>query len=143
MDELRKIVIQDAAAMLIAYPDRANHGLFQLPVFHSQAFRDFMNGMNRHLEDSKAPYDASLKEVLPGVHERFDGLRSDFSLMRHENKEQFESIPRNIGQILRRLIRETVGALNHAVNQDDLTSLSLTSRTSTSPSEGAPEEPPW
>ena len=51
MDELRKVVIQDAAAMLIAYPDQANlHGLFQLPVFHSQAFHEFKNGMKCHLK---------------------------------------------------------------------------------------------
>ena len=55
--------------------------------------------------------------------------------MQHENKYQFESIPQNIGHILWYLIQETVGALNHAVNQDESKSL-----TSTSSSEGAPPE---
>ena len=40
MDELGSVVIQDAAAMLLQFPDCANHGLFQLPVFQSQAFTE-------------------------------------------------------------------------------------------------------
>ena len=83
MDELRKLIIQDAAAMLIAHPDCANHGLFQLLVFQSQIFIDFKNKMRRHLEDSKVQYDASINKVLLGVHEQFDGLWSIFSLMQH------------------------------------------------------------
>ena len=38
MDEMQRVVIQDAAVMLLEFPDCAHHGLFQLPVFQSQAF---------------------------------------------------------------------------------------------------------
>ena len=58
MDELQSVIIQDAAAMLIDCPDRAHHGLFQLPVFQSQSFDEYMNGMKHHLEESQAPHDA-------------------------------------------------------------------------------------
>ena len=54
MDEMRSVVIQDAAVMLLEFPDRAHHGLFQLPVFQSQAFAEYTNGMKRHLEQSQA-----------------------------------------------------------------------------------------
>ena len=36
--ELRKIILQDAAAMMIEYPERESHPLFQLPVFQTSAF---------------------------------------------------------------------------------------------------------
>ena len=45
MDEFWMVIIQDAAAMLIASPDCANHGLFQIPVFKTQVFQDFIVAM--------------------------------------------------------------------------------------------------
>ena len=42
MDELQTVAIQDAAAMALQNPERFRHGLFLLPVFLSQDFRDYM-----------------------------------------------------------------------------------------------------
>ena len=76
MDEFRTVIIQDAAAMLLASPKRANHGLFQLPIFRTQAFADFVSTMKSHLNASKAPYDASFATVMPAMHSRMDSMNS-------------------------------------------------------------------
>ena len=54
MDELQSVIIQVATAMLLDCPNCAHHGLFQLPVFQSQAFAEYMNGVKCHLEQFQA-----------------------------------------------------------------------------------------
>ena len=77
MDELQYV---DTPTMIIPCPDRANHGLFKLAVSQSQAFVQIMNGMREHLESSRAPYNASIDEVLPGIHQQMDAIGSDVCL---------------------------------------------------------------
>lgn len=58
--------------------------------------------MEKHLKASKAPYDASLQEVLPGVQERFDALNSCFHVVADECKElkvEVKEIPQKIQQV--------------------------------------------
>ena len=105
MDELLSVVIQDAAAMLLECPDCAYYGLFQLPVFQSQAFTDYdMNGMKHHLEISQAPYKAQIDQVLPGVHWRMGGMGSNINYVRQKvikhNKMQMEAMSFTISEVL-------------------------------------------
>ena len=120
--------------MLIDYPDRAHHGLFQLPVFQSQAFTDYMNGMKHHLEESQAPYDARIDQVLPGVHSRMDGMGSNLNYVmhkvdRHETEmvSLKETMPRDFREVLNFFWQDAVNDLAFAVN-----SPSRTTRRSTS-----------
>ena len=106
MDVLQSVVIQDAAVMLHNCPgDCAHHGLFQLPVFQSQTFTEYMNGMKCHLEESQAPYyNARIDQVLPGVHSRMDSLGSNLNYIRHKkvdkHKMQMETMPTTIQEVL-------------------------------------------
>ena len=89
MDDLRYVIIQDAAVMIIFFPDCANHGLFQLPLC-SQAFFEFTTEMKAYLEKAKAPYNASLEDVLPGVHQQFDAINSsNIGLVAHQNTKLY------------------------------------------------------
>ena len=82
MDELRSVVILDTAVMLLDCPDC---GLFQLPVSQSQAFTEnTMNGTKCHLEQSQAPYNTQIDQVLPGVHSRMDGMGSNLNYVRQK-----------------------------------------------------------
>jgi hypothetical protein len=69
--KLNEIFLQDAAAMLILIPERANHAIFrELAVFDTEAFKKFKDIMKYHLQLSKDPGDACWDSVLPpGVHQ--------------------------------------------------------------------------
>ena len=58
--------------MLVLYPTRLKHGLFEMPIFLSPHWPIFVSKVQRVLSTSKAPWDASLESVLPGVHSRLD-----------------------------------------------------------------------
>jgi len=82
MDEMQTVAIQDAAAMVLQHPERYEHGIFSLPVFQSPEFKEYMSRMKEHLEESTAPYDTSLEQVLQGVQSRFDTLNSNVGLVK-------------------------------------------------------------
>ena len=103
MDELRSAIIQDPAVMLLDLPDCAQHGLFQLPVFQSQASTEYMNGMKHHLEQSQAPYNTWIDQVLPGVHSRMDSMGGNLSFVREKvdkHESQMKLIPSTIHEVL-------------------------------------------
>ena len=65
---LNEVFLQDAAAMMVLHPERANHPLFDtLPVFATVEFADFKAEMQQALSTEECPLDASLEKVLPGV----------------------------------------------------------------------------
>ena len=71
------VVLQDAIAMLLS--DR-KHCIFDLPVFHSPAFEDFLNLIQIHQNSMLDPSDVTLEQILSGVCNRFSNLYSDMSL---------------------------------------------------------------
>ena len=94
MMTLNRVFIQDAAAMLVLFPERIDHPLFRLEVFQSEEFhvsfflfllllllfftnsvlyfKRFKLKMQVTLNDKNvSPLDATLESVMPGVHQRF------------------------------------------------------------------------
>ena len=51
MDNLRDVIIQDAACMILR--GRVDHIVFKLKVFRSKEFLDFVKVMDEHLKTSK------------------------------------------------------------------------------------------
>jgi Centromere DNA-binding protein complex CBF3 subunit, domain 2 len=75
--QLRIVVLQDAAAMLLS---SRKHCLFDLPVFQSPAFEDFLNLIQIHQNSMLGPSGVTLEQILPGVCNWLSNLHSDMSL---------------------------------------------------------------
>lgn len=82
---LRRIVLQDAAAMMVlggqgdeSHSARLSHGLFELPLFQSQEFRLFVSIMRQKLIVEAAPSNdpnvRTLARIVPGVNRRFEDM---------------------------------------------------------------------
>ena len=76
LEQLQTVVIQDAAALAVRFPTRMKHKLFELPVFQSVAFSEYTATMRATLDQSIAPWDASLEQIMPGLNTRFNSLQS-------------------------------------------------------------------
>jgi len=113
--ELNTIYIQDAAAMMILYPEQCNHPMFkEVPVFQSELFRQFKDTMQDLLINEKSPLDANLEAVLPGIsrwqsvnHQALMGVRqtvdqlstnvvAGFQKIAEDSKAQREASDRNL-----------------------------------------------
>jgi len=66
--QLNVVFLQDAAATLALYPERACHPVFELPVFLTADFKEYTTLMGQSLATENNPMDADLERVLPGVH---------------------------------------------------------------------------
>jgi hypothetical protein len=91
--DLNKIFVQDAAAMMVIFPERAEHAIFnEMPCFQCSEFevrknwiicrlclwyqskntstyvQVYTETMKKALEEEKSPLDANLETVLPSVH---------------------------------------------------------------------------
>ena len=82
MKDLAEIVIQDAAALAVEFPERMAHPMFQSPIFRSIEFQEYLHEMKVHLETSKSPFDSSLEQILPGVNGRLNGQQTQLSEIR-------------------------------------------------------------
>lgn len=70
MCELNDVLLQDAAAIMVLHPERADHSLFRdMEVFRSPEFEAFKNEVQFAIENERCPLDAKLETVLPGVHQ--------------------------------------------------------------------------
>ena len=102
MDELQTVLIQDMAALIVVGVNRTDHCLFDLELFKSPEFRLFVGKMRSHLQVAKAPFDASLQEVLPGVQQQFDAIDSDFHVLTDKWQEpdlQMKAMPQKLQEI--------------------------------------------
>jgi hypothetical protein len=80
MEQLRVVILQDAA-VLMDDQNRFSHQLFvQLDVFSSVAFQNFRREMRDSLPNLVDPSSASVSAVLPGVKERLDRIGHDLSV---------------------------------------------------------------
>jgi hypothetical protein len=130
MDEMQTVAIQDAAAMALQDPERTRHGIFSLPVFQSPEFQEYMIRMKDHLAGSKAPYDTSLEQVLPGVQSRLDTLNSNVGLLKRylhqlvqdseRHSTEIEALPHSVAQLnehaLATLLQRVLAAGSLAAN---------------------------
>ena len=116
MGTLRKIILQDAAAMIVQNPERAAHPIFEMDVFKTEEFSTFVRSMKVCLENSPSPLDSNLEVVLPGVHRRLDTIQGQVDTVYEIVKEGFSSmksmirteIKASLGPAVRECIREVM-----------------------------------
>ena len=73
MDNLRDIIIQDAAAMICMGRNNAG-GIFAVAVFKTDEFWNFVASMKKHLSTFVSIKDVSMETVKLGINPRFDML---------------------------------------------------------------------
>lgn len=91
---LRRIILQDAAAMLILHPERADHVFFKDSLFTSEEFLSFKEEMAAQFEKREAPMRATVEEAMPGVSRRFDLIEDSLKDLKVELKQ----VDQRVGQ---------------------------------------------
>ena len=75
LDCLRRVLLQDAAAMMVMYPERRSSMFFRRnKLFNTDQFNLFVEEMRSRLDEPN-PVNASVEAVLPGVNHRLDVLQ--------------------------------------------------------------------
>jgi hypothetical protein len=119
MEQLRVVILQDAAVM-IEIVDRQQHQVFtELEVFSTNEFISFKNEMSLALGAVVDPRNAALDTVLPGVKERLDSVNTtanlQYSLQQHQSR-QVDELGRQV-ESLRTDIRADVNELATGISQ--------------------------
>ena len=83
MEDLRTIILQDAAVIVELYPERASHPFFNMEVFNTELFHNFRATMRETLETTESPLDASFETVLPGVKNMLNNVQAQ-GAMNHQ-----------------------------------------------------------
>lgn len=78
LQNARRIILQDVAAMLVEDEGRWEHPLLQLRVFKLAEFRDFVESMRTTLSDLSLESEArgQIDKALRGMNRRFDSLEA-------------------------------------------------------------------
>ena len=79
MSGLEEVVIQDAAALAVLFPDCFAHLMYRLDVFRRKDFDTYKEEMSRHLERAKAPWDTSLEQFNAALNARLSGIGTRIS----------------------------------------------------------------
>jgi hypothetical protein len=98
---MRNVLLQDAAAMLLQFPNRKNHCFFRHPLFLSDEFVAFCTEMDNALKTT-TPEDATtaaIETVLPGINSRFDRVDWRFDRVDESGTLQKETIQSILGSI--------------------------------------------
>jgi tetrahydromethanopterin S-methyltransferase subunit G len=74
MRHLRTVVLQDAAAMLVLYPEREGHVFFRTEVFQSVCFSNFKDEIRSEVLKTYDRVRATVDDAIPGVMKEFDGV---------------------------------------------------------------------
>ena len=69
---LRKVILQDAAVMLLERAERQDHVYFRSSVFISEEFGRFKQKMEEELAKESDVVRATVEEAMPGVNRAFD-----------------------------------------------------------------------
>jgi hypothetical protein len=83
---MRNVIFQDLAAMIIADPSRRDNFLFQIPVFLTAEFENYVCLMREHLlaclrdEEGRGQIDKCLR----GLNCRFDTLETEYKNTKSE-----------------------------------------------------------
>jgi hypothetical protein len=68
LTELNKVFLQDAAAMIIKFPERVDHAMYQhIPVLQTDAFKAYTETMRDAIETESNPHDERLDIAIPGI----------------------------------------------------------------------------
>ena len=128
---LRVVICQDVATMLSMNID---HVLFKLPVFQTEEFRQYSNGLANYRDTTVNPIDNSMEHLLPGLNQKIDNvhldlkhkmslLSSNFGIMYNElqdipTQEQFQGLINHMGIVLlsRKLSVSTPATIDNTSN---------------------------
>jgi len=138
--EINTIYIQDAAALIAKYPDRADHPMFkEVPVFASEQFETFKNTMQDLLEKEEPPLDANLEKVIPGMsqwqsvnYDAVTGLRNSvdalnssiqtgFQQMKVKSNAQREESKKKLASAFVNVARELLKGKEDMMNENPVT----------------------
>lgn len=135
--EINKIFLQDAAAMLLLHPERADHPLFnELTVFsssefkvgcslisvavanslltkHLNALQTFKDKMACVLRNSQDPADAALDTVLPGVHQWHQATNDSIKA----NTSALQALDDKVDTLADRIDEGLTAVVNHLDNK--------------------------
>ena len=91
-DQLRDVILQDVAVMFLELEETAtlrSHTVFQLPVFQSDLFRDFVEKMKFTLEvaeqDLMDEGKQAVDKLLPGVNRQFKDVQRELAGLKLES----------------------------------------------------------
>lgn len=126
LDRLRTVILQDAAAMILADMD---HMIFQLPFFKSDLFNQFTLEFKGYVTNSVSPSIANVDAVLPGLQTKIDNVHADIQGHLNVLTSKVESVSASMENVA--TVSHMQGLLNH-IGQYDIRS--GRSGVSTSPS---------
>jgi hypothetical protein len=106
----RRIILQDAAAMIVEDESRREHPLFQLQVFQTAEFSAFVERMRTKLGESSLEREArgQIEKALRGVNARFDNLES-------KQQQKFEDLEYKLQQRDSRLVLDFSKAVRESI----------------------------
>ena len=88
LQSLKRVILQDAAYMLLKYPVRCLHLVFQLPLFSHPDFVRFKDRMKNDLEGLADPAQSAMNQALPGMRQHIT-----------ENRTAIRNCHKAIGQV--------------------------------------------
>jgi len=106
LNNLKRVILQDATYMLLKYPERASYAVFQLPLFLHPLFLEFKEQMRRDIAALTSPTEVNLNHALPGVVEHLNAGKSAInnchqtvSLVRSELNSGIHAVRNDIAQL--------------------------------------------
>ena len=115
LSNLAEVVIQDAAALAVQFPYCISHPIYQLDIFPSEDFKEYMDEMKIHLDQSKSSWDNSFKQFNMGLNaKKLSGIETNlsrcWSILHEQNSSLWTQISAESNQAV---VRET---LSHEFN---------------------------
>lgn len=94
--QLRRIILQDAAVMLLIAPDRISNPFFHLPVFKHELFKNFQETMKLEISLMKNPFDSKVESVLPGVLTRLSSIQTSIDTSKGSLMKKIDQSSKNL-----------------------------------------------
>ena len=108
LSKLAEVVVQDAAALAVQFPDRISHPIYQLSIFGRDDFKEYMEEMKIHLEQSKSPWDNSFEQFNQGLNAKLSGIQSNLSGCRSIHERNSSMLTQISAQSNMAVFRETI-----------------------------------
>ena len=108
LSSLAEVVIQDAAALAIQFPERITHPIYQLDILRSKDFEDYMDEMKIHLEQSKSPWDNSFEQFNMGLNAKLSGIQTNLSGCRSIHERNSSLLTQISAESNQAVLRETL-----------------------------------
>ena len=108
LSNLAEVVVQDAAALAVQFPNRISHPIYQLSIFGRDDFKEYMEEMKIHLEQSKSPWDNSFEQFNQGLNAKLSGIQSNLSGCRSIHERNSSMLTQISAQSNMAVFRETI-----------------------------------